>query len=326
MACMKNSLAMKKSSLIFALSGILFTPVVTAEIQPVKYGDMDQWVTRNIKESGVIGGKMKTVYEIGPTTTIDGAKAYTNLGGSPWATSNVYAKVMGVVKTSNAVYPADRPGHGKCARLTTTLESCKVLGLMNIEVLVSGSIFLGHMFEPIANTSSPYSKMEMGIPFTGRPKALVLDLKVVDPGSGIITRATTGSKKTRKGTDSADVFIYLQRRWEDKDGNLHAKRVGTARQRFVGSTGWRNGYRMPITYGDASAQPGYRSYMQLLNGDRAYYARNSKGKMVPVQEEGWDEPDATPTHMILMCSAGSGVAFEGQLGMELWVDNIGLEF
>lgn len=66
--------------------------------------------------------------------------------------------------------------------------------------------------------------------------------------------------------------------------------------------------------------------MGLLNGNKAYYARNSKGKMVPVQEEGWDDENAQPTHMIVMCSAGSGTAYEGQLGMELWVDNIGLAF
>lgn len=316
---------MKKTTLLL-LPVLLLPMIASAEIEPITFGDMNQWITRNIKESGIIGGNEKTVYAIGPTQTIDGAVAYSNLGGSPWATSNVYAKVMGVVKTSNAVFPADHPGHGKCARLTTRLESCKVLGLMNIEVLVSGSILLGRMFEPIANTSNPYSKMEMGIPYTKRPKALVLDLKVVDPGSGIITRATTGKKKTYKGTDSADVFIYLQRRWEDADGNIHAKRVGTARKRFVGNSGWKHAYRMPITYGDASTRPGYHSYMGLLNGERAYYARNSKGKMMPIQEEGWDSADATPTHMILMCSAGSGVAFEGQLGMELWVDNIGLEF
>ncbi len=309
----------------FFLSLICSIPVF-AETEPIPFGNMDCWVTRNIKESGIIGGKRKTVYAIGPTQTIDGAKVYVNQGGSPWSSSNVYAKVMGVVKTSNAVFPADHAGNGKCARLTTRLEECKVLGLFNIEVLVSGSIFLGQMHEPIADTNSPYSKMEMGIPFTKRPKALVLDYKVVDPGTGIITRATTGHKSTKKGTDSADVFIYLQRRWEDEDGKLHAKRVGTARKRFIGNSDWKTGYRMPITYGDATKQPGYRSYMQLLNGNRAYYAKNSKGKMVPVQEEGWDSADATPTHMIIMCSAGSGVAYEGQLGMELWVDNLALEY
>lgn len=300
--------------------------LASARVELLPYGDMDGWITRRIKESGVIGGQQKTVYEIGPTQTINGAKAYENLGGSPWATSNVYAKVLGVVKTSNAVFPASDPGHGLCARLTTCLEECKVFGLMNIEVLVSGSIFLGHMNEPIANTSAPYSKMEMGIPYSGRPTALVLDLKVTDPGTGIITRATTGHKSTRRGTDSADVFIYLQRRWETPDGQIHAKRVGTGRKRFTGNTEWIRGYRLPVMYGNITRRAEYKPYMGLLNGERAYYARNSKGKMVAVQEEGWDSADATPTHLIVMCSAGSGVAFEGQLGMELWVDNISLEY
>lgn len=315
---------MKKLLITAAL--IALSVGASARIEPIPYGDMNRWVTRHIKESGVIGGKEKTVYEIGPTQTIEGAKAYKNLGGSPWATSNVYAKVVGVVKTSNAVFPADHPGNGKCARLSTILESCKVLGLVDIEVLVSGSIFLGQMTEPIKSTSAPYSKFDMGIPYTKRPKALVLDLKVVDPGTGIITRATTGSKSTKKGTDSADIYVYLQRRWETPDGKLHAKRVGTARQRFVGNRDWVKGHRIPIIYGDATKDPGYKSYMKLLNGDRAYYGKNSKGKLVPVEEEGWDDADAMPTHMILMCSAGSGVAYEGQLGMELWVDNLGMEF
>jgi hypothetical protein len=294
-------------------------------IESVKFGNMDSWVTRTIKESGVLGGNTKNVYEIAPTQTIDGAKAYSNLGGSPWATSNVYAKVMGVVKTSNAVFPATH-GNGKCARLTTILEKCKVLGMMNIEVLVSGSIFLGQMFEPVSSTSNPYSKMEMGIPYTKRPVALQFDYKVVDPESGILTRATTGSKKTYAGHDSADVFIYLQRRWEDSEGNIHAKRVGTGRQRFSGNTDWKTAHRIKVIYGDASTQSGYKSYMGLLNGSKAYYARNSKGKAVPVQEEGWDDASAVPTHLIIMASAGSGTAYEGQLGMELWIDNISLVF
>lgn len=314
---------------IFITSSLLIASAIfsaTAEtIEPIKFGNMDSWITRNIKESKIIGGKEKTVYEIGPSKTIDGPVAYTPLGGSPWATSNVYAKVMGVVKTSNAVYPLERNG-GKCARLTTTLESCKVLGLMNIEVLVSGSIFLGQMLEPIANTSSPYSKMEMGIPFTKRPKALQFDYKIIDPETGIITHATTGSKKTFKGHDSADVFVYLQRRWEDAEGNIHAKRVATGRERFRGNSDWKNGHRMALIYGDATKNAAYRDYMKLLNGEKAYYARNSKGKMVPVQEEGWDDASATPTHMIMMASAGSGNAYEGQLGMELQIDNVALVY
>ena len=294
-------------------------------VAPIKYGDMDQWITRHIKESKVLGGNTRTVYEIGPTQTIEGSRPYVNLGGSPWATSNVYAKVMGVVKTSNAVVPADH-GNGKCARLTTVLEHCKVLGMMNIEVLVSGSIFLGEMIEPITSTSNPYGKMNMGIPFTSRPSALQFDYKLVDPGSGTLTRATTGSKKTYPGEDSADVFIYRQRRWEDADGNIHATRVGTGRERFRHSSPWKEKHRIPVIYGDASKNPSYRDYMGLLNGDKSYHARNSKGKMVPVQEEGWDSPDATPTHLIVMASAGSGTAYVGQVGMELWIDNVALVF
>jgi hypothetical protein len=45
-----------------------------------------------------------------------------------------------------------------------------------------------------------------------------------------------------------------------------------------------------------------------------------------VQEEGWDDASAVPTHLIIMASAGSGTAYEGQLGMELWIDNISLVF
>ena len=31
---------------------------------PFKYGDFNQWITRSIKESGIIGGDTKTLYEI----------------------------------------------------------------------------------------------------------------------------------------------------------------------------------------------------------------------------------------------------------------------
>lgn len=310
----------------FAVAMCCTEKVRAQKFEPIKFGDMNSWITRNIKESRVIGGNTRTVYEIGPTQTIDGDIAYTPKGGSPWATSNVMAKVMGVTKTSNAVYPADRTPGDKCARLTTILEHCKVLGLFDIKVLVSGSIFLGSMKEPISNTSNPYGKMEFGVPFTGRPKALRFDYKVVNPGTNTLTYATTGSYRTYPGQDNADVFIYLQRRWEDEKGNLYAKRVGTARNRFNRSTDWVNGYQMPIVYGDASQQPGFQSYMDLLPEDHCYYARNSKGKMVPVHEVGWDDHDAVPTHMIMMASAGSGTAFEGTVGMELWIDNVGLVY
>ena len=114
------------------------------KVVPIKYGDMDQWVTRKIHESGIIGGNTKLLYELGPTKEIDGNVAYVNQGGSPWGNSNVMAKVMGIVKTNTSVYPEQR-GNGYCARLETHIESVKVLGMVNITVLASGSMFLGDM-------------------------------------------------------------------------------------------------------------------------------------------------------------------------------------
>ena len=306
----------------FALMGMSQTT------EKIRYSDFENWVTRHIPESKVLGGQTKTVYEIGPTQTIEGAVAYRNKGGSPWATSNVYARVMGVNKASNAVVPDVHEGHGKCCKMSTILEKCKVLGLMNMEVLVSGSIFLGQMLEPVTSTKSPYSKMEMGIPFTKRPKYLVYDYRVVVPANAQKIRSTGfGSKKNLTGKDNAEVFMFLQRRWEDEDGNLYAKRVGTIRERFGASTaGWVNGHAAEVMYGDITKSPKYKSYMGLIPEDRSYYARNSKGKMKPVKEVGWDSPDAVPTHLIIMASSGSGLAYEGTVGMTLWVDNFFLKY
>ena len=75
------------------------------KVEMVPFGDMDQWVDRQIKESGIIGGNTKNVYEIGPTTVIKGDQVYKNMGGSPWATSNVMAKVAGITKTNTSVFP-----------------------------------------------------------------------------------------------------------------------------------------------------------------------------------------------------------------------------
>lgn len=184
---------------IISLSIALSTSLIAFaadKIEPIKYGNFDSWVTRNIHESAIIGGDTKQVYEIGPEKVINGSEPYVNLGGSPWATSNVMAKVCGITKTSNAVYPAEHQGHGRCARLTTHLERCKAIGIINIDVLVAGTIFLGRMFEPIKSTKDPYTKMEMGIPFTRRPKALQYDYCLTIPaGNSRLYSSGFGSKK-----------------------------------------------------------------------------------------------------------------------------------
>lgn len=312
------------STLIFAAVSLLLG---AETVEPIKYGDFNSWVTRNIKESRLIGGDTKQLYEIGPNQTIDGSKPYSNLGGSPWGTSNVMAKVAGVTKGSNAVFPDTRSGSNRACKLCTIMEHCKAIGLINVDVVVAGSIFLGQILEPIKSTANPYSKMIMGVPYTKRPKALQFDYKLYMPAnSDRVYSSGMGKKKTYKGHDSAEVYIILQRRWEDADGNLYAKRVGTGRELYSKSTGsWVNGHRINVEYGDPAAS-GKKPSMGLIPEEKSYYAYNSKGKLVPVKEVGWDSADATPTHLMVMASSGSGEAYLGTLDLTLWVDNMALVF
>lgn len=320
---MRNSKTFITILLILTAFGV---SAQTVELLP--YGDFDNWVTRDIKESRLIGGKQKYCYAVGPTTTITGDKPYINAGGSPWSSSNVMAKVCGITKVSTAVFPDRRDGHGKCAKLTTMIDSCTALGIVNIKVVVAGTLFLGQMLEPVKSTSNPYSKMEMGVPFTKRPDALVYDYKLVVPATGVITYSSGfGKKRETPGVDKAEVFVLLQRRWEDKDGNLYAKRVGTGRELLGNPTaGWENGHKLKINYGDITRESFFKKNMDLIHEEKSYYARNSKGEMVPVKEVGWDDPSATPTHIIVMFSSGSGEPYTGTLGMTMWVDNVGLAY
>lgn len=319
--------AMKK---ILFLAAVLVTfsfgPVRALRIEPIKYADFSQWITREITESKALGGKKKTLYEIGPSTRLTGNKAYKNQGGSPWATSNVYANVCGIVKGSGTVTPADVNGN-RMAMMKAKMEEVKVLGIVSMDVMVAGTIFLGQIFEPITSTKAPFSKMEMGLPYTKRPVALVFDYKVDMPASDTRVKSTGfGSKKTLQGRDNAEVYVLLQKRWEDEKGNLHALRVGTGRERYNKSIPLTKGHQLKIHYGDITAKPFYKPYMGLLNGNKAYYARNSKGKLVPVQEEGWAAEDETPTHVLVMCSSSCGEPFVGTEGLTLYVDNIGFGF
>ena len=106
------------NKIIFFIS--LIVPYIS-NAQQLKYSNFDQWIVREIPESGIIGGKTKILYEIGPNDTIKGAKAYIPTS-SPWATSNVYARVMSVNKGSVAFYP-DKHVSGRCVKLTTKLDS-----------------------------------------------------------------------------------------------------------------------------------------------------------------------------------------------------------
>lgn len=295
------------------------------KVTPVRYGDFNTWVTREIHESPLLGGGHKKVYEVGPEKTVTGNVPYTNLDGSPWATSNVYAKVSGIVKASNAVYPHTRSGHDRCAKLCTQIETIKVLGMLNMHVMVAGSLFLGEMIEPVTSTGDPYTKMEMGMPFTGRPEALVLDVKVDMPATDTRVKASGfGARKTLPGRDQAVVFIILQKRWEDADGTLHAARVATGGELFSNGFDWKNAHTIPLVYGKEGAKT--HGWLPLRDGKNAYYARNSKGNLVPVHEATWADPGTRPTHAIVMMSSGNGEPFIGTEGLTLYVDNVGFVY
>lgn len=298
------------------------------KIELINFGNFDNWLTRNIKESGIIGGKTKTLYAIAPNGTWNNNNAYRGLGGSPWATSNVLAKVSGITKTNVSVYKEARAGHGYCAKLYTHLEQCKVLGLINIKVLAAGSVYLGQTQEPITGTSNPMSKLNAGLAFTRRPKALMFDYQVKLSGQPNRVKQTGFSKvKTISGIDMPDVILYLQKRWEDSSGNIHAKRVGTMVYRFNKSTnGWVNNARFTIHYGNITGQSFYRSYMGLTTGDEIKYAKNSKGEMVQIKEEGWAAANETPTHIVLQFDSSHGGAYIGSVGNTFWIDNVRLVY
>lgn len=317
---------LKTRTVISILAILITSPGWALRLEPIKYGDMQSWRTRDIKESAIIGGETKRLYEIAPAGHTTGNTPYKNVGGSPWATSNVYAKVSGVVKTSCAVTPATVNGQ-KMAKVEAKMEHVKALGIINLDVMVAGTIFLGEIIEPITSTKGPFGKMSMGMPYTKRPQALVFDYKVDMPNVNTRVKSTGFSgKKTLQGRDQAEVYVLLQKRWEDEKGNLHALRVGTGRERYNKSIPYTKAHQLPIHYGDITKKPFYKSYMGLLNGDKAYYAKNSKGKLVPVQEEGWAPDDAVPTHVLVMASSSCGEPYVGTEGVALYVDNFSFGF
>lgn len=279
-------------------------------MQFIPKGNFESWSAQTIKESGIIGGNTVTLMHI----------------GGPWGSSNVWAKVSGVTKTNISVYRDNHPGHGHCAKLYTHIVEAKVLGIINIKVLAAGSIFLGNTIQPITDTKNPMAKLNAGIRFTKRPKAIVFDYKThIVKGNRIRQNGITKGS-TVAGQDMADCILYLQKRWEDAKGNIYAKRVGTMVHRFSSSTNWRNNQSFTIHYGDIRKQGFYNSAWALTSGAVTKYARNSKGRMVPVKEVGWAAANETPTHIVLQFDSSHGGAYVGTVGNTLWVDNVRLAY
>ena len=114
------------------------------------------------------------------------------------------------------------------------------------------------MAEPVTGTKEGPKNLNWGIPFTGRPKALKFDYKVLVPGDrNRIKQTGFSSKSTVLGQDYAVAVFVLQKRSEDANGNITAKRVGTMVVKYGKTTdGWVNGATYKIHYGDITKMIG----------------------------------------------------------------------
>lgn len=317
-----------KRLLLFAVALCLWT-VASAQMSIVQkineFGKFDNWCQREIRESYLIGGATKYLYEFygDPTDTLrTGKTPYSSPKDYLWRTNNVLAVVAGIVKTNTTVFPEKR-GEGYCARIEAHIEQVKALGIVNMDVVCQGALLVGVLPEPITDTNSPMAKVFYGIPFAGSPRAVRLDYKA-DVGHEVY-RGTGFSKLKPMGyPDDAEITVMLQKRWEDKDGNVHALRVGTGIERISKDVPeWVNGYEVEIHYGDITKEPYYKDYMGLkVDPEIAYHALNSKGENVIVQEDGWAPVGTEPNFMMIHFIASCGKAFYGGVGNTLWIDNV----
>jgi len=289
-----------------------------------EYGTFDRWCVRAVKESDIIGGRMKYLYEFyGNGDTVVTREPLVKPDYYLWRTNNVLANVAGVYKTNTTVFPEKR-GNGYCARIETHIEEVAALGI-NMQVVCQGGMLLGDLIEPIKNTKDPLGKVLYGVPFDGCPEALVFDYKAE---VGHMTVRGTGFSKLKvlDYPDYPEVCIILQKRWEDEKGNIHALRVGTGYERIMSDVPeWIDGHSIYVKYGDISSSPGYKEYMGLLDKpENAFHAINSKGKNVLVTEEGWAAVGEKPNFMIIKFLASCHEAFNGGVGNVLWIDNVRL--
>ena len=272
---------------------------VTAQERIEVLNDFETWTERSIKESAIIGGKTKTLYK----------------PGGVWGCSNAYAKVMGVEKVSVSVTPEKR-GNGTCCRMESTLEIVSAIGI-NFKALATGSIYTGKMVDVISSkqTSDPNSAIDMGIPFTGRPTALILDYKALIKDEKAVYAPAKTQVKEVEGRDAGIITLFLQHRWEE-NGHVYAYRVGTIQKKITQSTDdWKNDFRIPVIYGKSS--------VALAKNNQKTH--NSKGEMVPIEEVDY-RADVEPTHLIIQISAGCMPPFTGCPGNIVWCDNIRLEY
>ena len=279
---------------------MLFTALsLSAQERVEVLSDFENWNTKQIKESALIGGKTKTLYKLGGT----------------WDCSNAHAKAMGVDKVSVSVTPEKR-GNGTCCRMESTLETVSAVGI-NFKALATGAIYTGKMIDVVGmkQSSNPNSAIDMGMPFTGRPSALILDYKALIQNQTAVYAPAKTHVKAVEGQDAGQITLILQHRWEE-NGHVYAYRVGTVQKKITQSTtDWQNDFRLPVQYGKSSV---------ALTTNR-HQTHNSQGEMVCIEEVDYRD-DVEPTHIIIQISAGSMAPFTGCPGNTMWVDNVRLAY
>ncbi len=306
--------------LIFISGGVNSQERLTDPFGQLNYENLDKWYSLPVKESFIIGGETTGLFQIGEESG-SGLKSATSLVLSPWATSNLHAK-LGIDIASACVFPEKRDS-GFCCRMETRIRGIHALGFA-MDVLVTGAIFLGELIEPVRSIKSPIKKMNHGIPFTKLPKAVRFDYKC-SPGENRINSDKHGIPVV--GKDMAEFCCILQKRWEEADGNVFATRIGGIRTFFNDTHNqWINGAIFPVLYGDISRESFYDPQkMGLIPFVGPMYVKNSKGSMVQLVEKNWGSGDLTPTNLVMYFNSSyQGIDFIGSPESKFWVDNISL--
>lgn len=304
-----------------ALSSLILCAERRVEMLP--YGELDQWVVRYIQESKILGGESKTLYTPAPSDTLRDNQIYIPIEGNPWGCSATYAKFMGIeAGVEGSIVPETR-GYGYCCKLKNVLTHVKV---GDIYAMVSGTLYTGQAIEPmgLSAKSRPYTATEFGVPFTGHPIALMLDYKALISEVDSMLSTRKNKPEMVEGHDCAVVYAYLQYRWEDPEtGNIYARRVGTAYERICKTIPeWENNHEIPIRWGNITRDADYQDYEGLNQVEMM--TRNSKGRMVRIEEVGWSLDE--PTHLVMYISASDAGVFRACEGNTLWVDNIRLVY
>jgi len=219
-----------------AFSQNKLSPYVNNQGQ-LNYSSLDNWYSRKLKESVLLSGNTIDLFGVGKVDAkADLCDMKLKDPASPWGTTNVYAKM--VLDVGNTRVIPEKRENGYCCRLETKIRKDNIAGF-KVDVLLSGTLFVGEMIEPVHGMKDPIKNVSQGIPFTGMPKAVKFDYKY-NVGKTRVQATTNISPVS--GADKAEFAIILQKRWEDANGNVFATRIGGARQFYTGAQQqWVNG-------------------------------------------------------------------------------------